>query len=229
MNLSIVDPLEELKREYQESAAYHEAAHEVVCIAQKIPVRESGFRIDSKGNGVSHIYRRNAGDPKNTKDDVREREESIILLFAGYWGQVRIFPHMGYAAIAKDESQIDELLDEMYPHKSSDWYAAKNRLRDESERLVAENWPAIDALAKGLWSKPWKPQGQVPPVDAGWSDDTVEKSMGSREVEAILTPFGLSPTVMPESAGSYVRRATVAAAEEGSKKTSGPSVMAEKF
>jgi hypothetical protein len=197
--------IEQLKREYQESTAYHEAAHEVVCIAQKIPVRESGLRIDSKGNGVAHTYRRNSGDPKNTKTDVREREESIVLLFAGYWGQLRIFPEMEYAAIAKDQSQIDELLDEMYPHKSSDWHAAKDRLRDESEKLVAEHWPAIDALAKALWAKPWKPQEQVPLIDAGWSDDTVEKSMDSTEVEAIVKPFGLNPTIRHDAAGNYVR------------------------
>jgi hypothetical protein len=61
-----MDPLQQMVLEYQESTAYHEAAHEVACIAQKIPIRELGLRIDSKGHGVSHTYRRSAGDLKNT-------------------------------------------------------------------------------------------------------------------------------------------------------------------
>jgi hypothetical protein len=134
-----MDPIQQLTLEYQKSTAYHEAAHEIVCMAQNIPIRELGLRIDSRGHGVSHTYRRNAGDLNNRETDVQEREESIILLFAGYWGQVRIFPDMEYEAIAQDQSQIDALLDEMYPHKSGDWLTAKDRLRDESERLVAEH------------------------------------------------------------------------------------------
>jgi hypothetical protein len=200
-----MDTLQQMVLEYQESTAYHEASHEVVCIAQQIPIRELGLRIDSKGHGLSHTYRRNAGDLKNLESDVREREESIILLFAGYWGQVRIFPEMEYEAIAKDQSQIDELLDEMYPHKSEDWHAAKDKLREESARLVAAHWPAIDALAKALWAKPWKPQEQIPPPDVGWSDDTVEKSMDAKEVETIVKPLGLNPVIMAHAAGIWER------------------------
>lgn len=198
-------PLQQLLLEYQESAAYHEATHEVVCIAQKIPIRELGLRIDSKGHGRSHTYCRSVGDLNNTETDVREREESIVLLFAGYWGQVQISPDMEYEAIAKDQSQIDELLDEMYPHESEDWHAAKNKLREESGRLVAAYWLAIDALAKALWAKPWEPQERLPPIDVGWSDDTVEKSMDAMEVEGTVKPFGLNPIIRADAAGTWVR------------------------
>jgi hypothetical protein len=194
-----MDPLQQMVLEYQESTAYHEAAHEIVCIAQEIPIRELGLRIDSKGHGVAHTYRRNAGDLTNTETDVREREKSIILLFAGYWRQVRIFPDIEYDAIAKDQSQIDELLDEMYPHRSQDWNAAKDKLRENSDRFVARHWPAIDALAKALWAKSWTPQKQLPPSDLGWSSDTVEKSMDAREVAAIVKPFGLDPVIMADA------------------------------
>ena len=204
-----MDPLQQLELEYQESTAYHEAAHEVVCIAQKIPIREFGLRIDSKGHGASHTYRRSAGDLNNTETDVREREESIVLLSAGYWGQVRIFAEIEYDAIAKDQYQIDELLDEMYPHKSVDWRAAKDNLSEKSDRLVAKYWPAIEALARALWAKPWKPQEQLPPIDMGWSDDAVEKSLGAKEVEAILKPFGLSPIILADAAGTWVRPAEI--------------------
>ncbi len=197
--------LEQLKQEYQLSTAYHEASHEVVCIAQKIPIREFGLRIDTQGHGVAHTFRRNSGDPNNTAVDVREREESIVLLFAGQMGQVRIFPETPFDAIARDQSEIDALLDEMHKHKSAEWHAEKNRLSNESERLVAEHWRAIDALAKALWSKPWKPQEQLPPSDAAWSSDKTEKSMDAVEVEAVVKEFGLHPMIRSDGAGSYVR------------------------
>jgi hypothetical protein len=123
------------------------------------------------------------------------------------WAQVRVFEETDYVAIKKDISRIDALLDEMYAHESEEWLAAKDKLREESDRLVAANWPAIVALAKALWDKPWKPQEQLPPIDVGWSDDTIEKSMGATEVEAVLKPFGLNPIVRPDAPGSYVRPA----------------------
>ncbi len=49
-----MESIEEMMLDYQKSAAYHEAAHEIVCIAQEIPIRDLGLRIDSKGRGVSH-------------------------------------------------------------------------------------------------------------------------------------------------------------------------------
>ncbi len=112
---------------------------------------------------------------------------------------------MKYEAIAQDQSQVDALLDEMHPHKSSDWHTAKNRLRDESERIVAEYWPAIDALAKALWNRPWKNREQLPQPDMGWSDDQTEKSLNAKEVEAIVRPFGLNPKIRPDEVGSYSR------------------------
>ena len=105
-------------------------------------------------------------------------------------GQLRIFPETPFDAIARDQSEIDALLDEMHGHKSADWHAAKDRLRNESQRLVAEHWRAIDALAKVLWSKPWKPREQLPPIDAAWSSDKTEKSMDAMEVEAVVKEFG---------------------------------------
>lgn len=198
-----MDSLEQIKQEYQESTAYHEAAHEIACIVQQIPIRELGLRIDSQGSGVSHTFRRNAGDPSNTAKDIEEREQSIVLLFAGFFGQIRIHPETPFEAIEKDQMQIVALLDDMYPHHSVEWYAAKDRLRDESERLVAANWPVIEALAKALWAKPWKDRELLPPFDMGWSADTIEKSINAKEVEAIVKPFELNPIIRSDSAGSY--------------------------
>jgi hypothetical protein len=75
---------------------------------------------------------------------------------------------------------------------------------EKAERLVAEHWPAIEALAKALWAKPWKPQEQL---DSGWSDDTVEKSIDAKEVEVILKPFELSAIILADEAGTWVHPA----------------------
>jgi hypothetical protein len=201
-----MDPLQEIDREYQESTAYHEAAHTIVCIAQEIPILEFGLRIDSKGNGESHTYRRTGGNLNNTESDARERGKSVILLFAGYLGQVKMFPEIESEAIANDEFQIDELLDEIYPHESEEWQAAKNKLREKSERLVADNWPAIETLAKALLAKPWTPQG-ARASGVSWSDDTVEKLIDAKEVEEIVRPFRLIPIIRADRAETRVRPA----------------------
>jgi hypothetical protein len=196
-----MNSLKQDQLKYGKSAAFHEAAHYILCIAQEIPVRELGLRIDSKGNGRSHIYCRESGKEIKSEIDKQEIEKSIVLLFAGYLGQLKFFPELkdmrdvADAAIKEDLNQIDALLSDMYPNKPEGWYKAKGILQTESDRLIKSNWSAIKALANALWDQPWKPQVQVPPIDTGWSDDKKEKSMNARDVAAILREFGLSPII----------------------------------
>jgi hypothetical protein len=141
---------------YGKGTAFHEAAHYIVCVAQAIPVRGIGLRIDSKGNGRSHIYCRESGNEINSELDKQEIEKSIVLLFAGYLGQLKFFPELkdmqdvADAAIKEDLNQIDALLSDLYPNKSEGWHNAKGVLRTKSDRLVERNWPAISALANSL-------------------------------------------------------------------------------
>jgi hypothetical protein len=124
-----MEPFEDFMQKYLESAAYHEMAHEVVSVVLNIPIRELGVRIDSKGNGVAHTFRRNAGNLNNAATDIVEREQSIILLSAGYISQLRVFPDAPPVAEKDDQMQIDALLNEMYKPDSSEWLDAKSRLR----------------------------------------------------------------------------------------------------
>jgi hypothetical protein len=48
-----------------ESAAYHESAHIVVAVAQKIPLRRGGVHIDPRGCGIAYYwYRQPEGSTK---------------------------------------------------------------------------------------------------------------------------------------------------------------------
>jgi hypothetical protein len=186
---------------YRQSTAFHEAAHYVSCVAQDIPVRELGLRIDSIGNGRSHIYCKTSGNVIASEEDKREIEKSVVLLFAGYLGQLKFFPELkdmrdvADTAIQKDMGQIDALLSDVYPNDPESWYKAKEILKVESDRLVTRNWSAIKSLASALWDQPWKPQVQLPPIETGWSSDKMEKSMNAWNVAVILREFGLNPII----------------------------------
>lgn len=184
---------------YSESAAYHEAAHYVLCVAQDIPVLELGLRIDSRGSGVSHICCRSTEHEINSSEDRQEAEKSIILLSAGHLAQLKFFPELENMpevteiARRKDQIQICALLDQIYGHRCEGWVSAKHKLELMSNSLVEENWSAIETLAKKLWDQPWSPRQQLPPIEAAWSSDAREKWMNAREVKATLAQFGLNP------------------------------------
>jgi hypothetical protein len=186
-----------------ESTAYHEAAHEVTSIVLQIPIQEMGVHIDSKGSGVSLTYRRWAGNPKKEPKDIHEREQSIVLLTAGYIGQVRFCEDASTDRAADDQKHIADLLNEMYEPDSDEWIDAKSKLRDEAKRIVNDQWHAIEALAKALWAKPWASRVTLPEKDMGWSNDTREKWMDAKQVESVLKPFGLCPIIRPNTAGDY--------------------------
>ncbi len=75
-----------------ESAAYHEAGHEVVSVILQIPIQESGIHVDSQIHGIALTFLRTPEDLRNTPADIVEREQSIVVLNAGYIAQKLFFP-----------------------------------------------------------------------------------------------------------------------------------------
>jgi hypothetical protein len=199
-----METLENFRERYLESAAYHEAGHEIAGVVLRIPIRELGLRIDSYGNGVSHTFRRNAGDFNNTPADVLEREQSIVLLSAGYISQLRFFADAPAIAELDDQAQVDALLNEMYPPNSTKWHEAETKLRNDAKTIIEERWPVVEALARALWAKPWTNRALLPVKDMQWSNDAREKWMDAQEVQAVLTPFGLTAIIRSDTEGSYV-------------------------
>lgn len=202
-NATSMQTFKEFQQQYVESAAYHEAAHEVTSVVLQIPIRELGVHIDSQGNGVALTFRRRAGDLKKEAKDNHQREQSIILLTAGYIGQVRFFDDAPTEGAADDQKHIHDLLNEMYEPESDEWIDAKSKLRDKAKNIVNEQWPAVEALAKALWDKPWTSRVALPEKEMGWSKDSREKWLDASEVESILKSFGLDPIIKPDSAGDY--------------------------
>ena len=200
-----METYQDFQQQYLNSVAYHEAAHEAVCIALKIPVQEMGIHIDSQSAGVALTLRRqpDKNGIKRSPEDDWQREQSIILLSAGYIGQVRFYEGADTSGAADDQKHINDLLNEMYQPESDDWINAKSRLRDEAKKMVDEHWAAIEALAKALWAKQWVGRVALPGNQMGWSKDNREKWMDAKEVESVLKRFGLTPIIRSYEAGDY--------------------------
>jgi len=177
---------------YVESAAYHEAAHVVLAVALQMPLRDRGIHIDPFGCGIAYYWYRNPDGGRNVGREV-EREKSIISGYAGFIAQRKFYPECRPAGSWCDSNQAIKLLDEMYPNRD-DWFAARDRLCEESRRLVEQHWGATVALAQALWSSPWTPQ---PPSakEKRWSECEEEKRMEANEIESILHTFGLRPVI----------------------------------
>src|SRR5205823_6180604 len=99
---------------YFKSAAFHEAGHSVIAAVLRMPLREGGLRVDSKGSGLAQIWRRSPGDSHNLPADVKERECSIVMLYAGLVAQQLFFPGSPPSDAAHDELVTNQLLSEMF-------------------------------------------------------------------------------------------------------------------
>jgi hypothetical protein len=189
----------------RESAAYHEAGHEVVCVARQVPIQEMGVHVDSQVCGVSLAFRRDPGNMSNTLIDIGEREDTIVLLNAGYIAQERFFPDILPESGEHDLRIVDALLDEMHQSDSQAQNDLRAKLWGESCRLVEQHWTAIQCLGQELWARPWVSRVALPPGFMGWSTDTKEKWLHGEEVQNILQKFGLVAIIRRFADGPYVK------------------------
>jgi hypothetical protein len=180
----------EANQEYVRSVAFHEAAHVVVAAAQDLPLSDKGIRLDRLGNGNAH-YRDRKPDGSRDIGSESEREKTIISTFAGWIAQNKVHP-CGQGGAFYDINQANALLDEMYPGQGSMWWAARRALTMESERLVRFHWPAIEAVALALWSKPYSRREQIP---GDWSSEAFEKYLTVGEIVVLLQQFDIRPTL----------------------------------
>lgn len=178
---------------YVESAAYHESAHIVVAVAQKIPLRSGGVHIDPRGCGIAYYWYRQPDGSTNIGSEV-EREKTIISSYAGLIAQQKFYPNCRPAGAWCDTDQATKLLEEMHANRD-DFFAAQERLGAESRRLVEKHWDAITALAKALWAKEWSPK---PPreKEKPWSPHSLEKRIDGQEIITLLAKFDLNGVIM---------------------------------
>jgi hypothetical protein len=174
------------------SAAYHEAGHTVAAALLGMPLREAGVHVDFKCCGVSLVCCRNPGDPRNTAEDIQEREYTIIMLYAGYIAQRKFFCGCPQDGALKDESTANALLTEMFQsEKHPARLATEQRLRKTAQRLVEERWNIIQALAETLWSREPMSRLDLGP-ESQWSTDIQERYMTGTEVRKLLEQFQIT-------------------------------------
>jgi hypothetical protein len=180
--------------EYVRSAAYHEAGHIVVAAVQGLSLRNEGIHLDRWGNGIACICDRKPDGSTNVGSEV-EREKTIITVFAGWIAQNRVYP-CSTSGLKYDIPHLNALLDEMYSSGSSEWWAAKDSLRKESERLIELHWGAIEKVALTLWSKPYS---QKALAIGDLSSEPLEKHLSVAEIVGVLRQFQITPHIESES------------------------------
>ena len=189
---------------YIESAAYHEAGHMTAAVVQKMPLQEQGVHIDVKGCGIAYYWHRTPGDLQNTEQDRRERELTIVAIYAGQAAQQRVFPDCPEANWADDRHEISVLLGEMKLPDAGSRTSLEASLWERASKLVAERWSLIESLAQALLAKPTTLQ---PPIEIqrNWShgQTNLEKWMSGPEIVEFFKKAGIACHVRATSEGTY--------------------------
>jgi hypothetical protein len=184
-------------------AAHHESAHAVACAVLGMPLQDAGIHIDTIGGGITFSLHRTPGDLANAAVDVVERERTIVMTKAGYRANLKLLPSAPSELAAADRRKEIALLDEMYPQRGKLWVDADERLKNESSRLVDQQWTAIQALAQSLLAKPVTPRPFESFTKWPTSPDAHEQWMSGNEAAVILSKFQLTAIVRSESEGTY--------------------------
>jgi hypothetical protein len=135
--------------------AYHEAAHITIAAVMGIPLLHYGFCVDDLGEGIA-CFRK---EPEDTRQSY---ENTIVTFFSGYKAQKRFCDEHSYPD-TQSENPIDtcdwrearalliklpstDVLKENIPE-------TQEQLEKDSEKLVAQYWLPIQALAHALTSR----------------------------------------------------------------------------
>jgi hypothetical protein len=180
-------------------AARHEAGHAVVAATLGLRLRAEGIMVDANAEGLACYCKQPDGSDSS-------REAIILTTFAGCYAENYFRESEGYRA--RDYATIIG---------SGDWFEAReieSAFSDEyragrivavvqeilerrSMQLVAENWPAIDALAKVLIANEWQ---ALKPLKSGgrWSKAAMAKYVTGAELVQILTRCGIEAVCVTE-------------------------------
>jgi hypothetical protein len=154
----------------------------VVAAALGLPIGSDGIHVDGCGQGYASY------DPTESNGSSEiEKERAIMSFLAGELAQRRF-----YADCSSSHADIlwaRSLLREIYPDEKSQ-SEAESRLRSEARALVAQFWPAIEAVATALWNKPWTPVPEEEKSRNGFMSND-ERCLDGFEILGILERFGI--------------------------------------
>ena len=179
-------------------AAHHEAGHATAAVLQAMPLQAGGVHVDLEGSGVTHYWNRAPGDLAMSEEDQRERERTVVSLYAGDVAQRRfLFPDVPDDVVfQRDMEKIAALLNEMCFSNSSEREAHAQALRGRAEELVLGNWEIVDRVASALLAKTVTPMSEDE-IANGWSQATrrAERWMSGAELADIFRGFHLHATI----------------------------------
>src|SRR5262249_658803 len=149
-------------------------------------------------------WHRTPGDPENAEQDRKEREQTIVAVYAGQAAQQKVFTDSPEINWADDRREISLLLDEMKLPDSKTRRALEATLWGRASKLVTENWALIESLAQALLARPTTVQ---PPIEIqrDWShgQTNLEKWMSGAEIVEFFRRAGISCHVRAVSEGKY--------------------------
>ncbi len=183
-----------------ESTAYHEAGHTTAAVLQRMPLRERGIHVDMEGSGVSYYRHRSPGDPRRSREDQLEREQTIIALYSGIAAQRKFFPECpDEEAWSSDMATIRAVVEEMHPAELTAGSATLIDLQERAEQLVADNWSTVERLASTLLAKDNTALPEIE-IQEGWSrgKKATEKFMPSAEIVEFFERLGIAVLVLPD-------------------------------
>jgi hypothetical protein len=184
-----------------QSTAFHEAGHTVAAALLQLPLLEGGMHIDMEGSGVTHYCHRLPGSLGQSDVDQIERENTVIALYAGRIAQSKFCPECDDPEAWKNDwATADKLLREMGPAGAT---LIQHALYERAERIVFQNWHAVESLANALWAKP-QVQMQRSEYELGWSraKRRYEKWLKGDEIKALLTDLNIMSAVVSEAEAS---------------------------
>jgi hypothetical protein len=182
---------------YVDSAAYHEAGHVTAAVFQDMPLQEQGVHVDVKGSGISYYWHRVPGDPQNSEHDRLERQQSIVVIYAGQAAQQTFFPDCPEDKWSHDRHEIASLLGEMNL-SDEETRTVEAMLWERASQLVASHWSLIESLAQALLAKPITLQPTVEMM-RNWSHGktNLEKWMSGPEIAEFFKKTGVACQVRP--------------------------------
>ena len=183
------------------TAAYHEAGHIVVAAALGLSLRPEGIMVGQDAKGLACYWK----EPDRTDASV---EANILASFAGFYAEKRLRAISGsqardyFAVIWSTDWKEARALEGKFSLAylgNRNIHAVNDELEAKAEEIIAQYWPAIDALAKILLGREWEPKKRLK-SGTQWSESETAKYVTGEEVAHILAGLGItvqSVTLLP--------------------------------
>ena len=180
------------------AAAHHEAGHIVIAAVSELRLRATGIILDAAAEGLA-CY---CNDPKGS-DAMRKR--ILAATFAGFYAEKRCREQYGLCPRQEDWLSMGDgweanrLLMGISDENLIEGSVAitGDEAKRQSRKLVAENWPTIESVAKALLAKEWGPMPEFKSEDQ-WSKETTVKQLRGEEIVGILAQCDIRPVCVSE-------------------------------